>query len=179
MARRRQTAPARDLVARIGEEVRRMGAQSVMTSQAVAARFALNMTDLEALDLIFLRGRATAGELAQATGLSSGAATALIDRLEKAGYVSRTHDADDRRRVYVSARREAVAPIEAVYKPLQARMLVLWSTYSARDLAVVLDFLKRSTDAAVESMRDIQGEAVPSPAGRPARAKRTTKTVTD
>ena len=77
------------LVERVGIQVRRVGAQSVLMSHAVAQRFDLHTTDLECLDLIYLRGRVSAGELAQATGLTSGAVTALIDRLEKAGYVFR------------------------------------------------------------------------------------------
>jgi hypothetical protein len=78
-------ATHREFVSRVGLAVRRMGAQSVLTGHAVAARFGLHTTDLEVLDLIFLREQASAGELAQGTGLTSGSVTALIDRLVKAG----------------------------------------------------------------------------------------------
>jgi len=137
------------LVERVDQAVRRMGAQSVMTSQAIAARFDLHTTDLECLDLIFMRGRVTAGELARATGLTSGAVTALIDRLERAGYVARVADRKDRRRVLVQVRREAVAPIQSVYEPMQRQMHGLWSTFGAQQLRIVADFLERSTDLAV------------------------------
>lgn len=126
-----------------------MGAQTVLLSKAVAARFGLNTTDLECLDLIFLRGGASAGELAEATGLTSGAMTAVIDRMERAGYVERVADPNDRRRREVRIRPEASRPIEAVYQPIQARMVELWSTYSARDLKLIADFISRSTDLAV------------------------------
>jgi DNA-binding MarR family transcriptional regulator len=133
-----------------------MGAQNVITSQVVADRFGLHTTDLECLDLIYLRGRVTAGELARATGLTSGAITTLIDRLERAGYVVREGDPEDRRRRYVRLLPEAIKPIEAVYQPMQAAMFKLWSTFSPRDLKVIADFLSRSTDLSVACVEKIR-----------------------
>ena len=150
------SAEHRELIARVEVSVRKMGAQSVITSQTVAERFGLHTTDLEVLDLIFLREQASAGELASATGLTSGSVTALIDRLVKAGYVDRNPDPGDRRRVIVRIRRDAVAPIEAAYASMQARMAELWSTYSVHDLEVIADFLTRSTDLAIECTREIR-----------------------
>ena len=153
MARRTPTkigADVQELVERVGVEIRRMGAQSVLKSQAIAEKFGLHTTDLECLDLIYLRGQASAGELAEATGLTSGAMTALIDRLEKAGYVMRQADAKDRRRRYVRIRAEAIEPIKALYSPMQAEMFKLWSSFSARDLRVIADFISRSTDLSVD-----------------------------
>lgn len=138
-----------------------MGAQSVLNSHAIAERFGLHTTDLECLDLIYLRGQASAGELAKATGLTSGAMTTLIDRLETAGYVVREGDPTDRRRRYVRIRAEAIKPIQAVYKPMQSEMFKLWSSFSARDLRVIADFLSRSTDLSVACVERIRGEAVP------------------
>lgn len=163
----RNTTPApRALVARVGLQVRQLGAQSVMTSQIVAARFGLHTTDLECLDLIYLRKQASAGELAAATGLTSGAMTALIDRLESAGYVERVADAQDRRRIWVRIRPASIEPIKAVYAPIQKRMFKLWSSYSARDLQVVADFLARSRELAVICATEIQRTAPPAPSKR-------------
>jgi DNA-binding MarR family transcriptional regulator len=136
-----------------------MGAQSVIMSKTIADRFALHTTDLEVLDLIYLREKASAGELAEATGLTSGSVTALIDRLEAAGYIERCDDPDDRRKVLIRVRHEAIEPIKAVYAGTQRRMLDLWSDFSARELEVVADFLTRSTDLAVERCRQIREEA--------------------
>jgi DNA-binding MarR family transcriptional regulator len=152
------------LVARLGEQVRRMGAQSVLISKTVAGRFGLNTSDLECLDLIYLRGHASAGELARATGLTSGAVTALIDRLERAGYLERIDDPTDRRRREVRILADAIEPIQAVYQPMQARMFELWSSYTARDLGVILDFLSRSTDLAVECTEALGRPSISSPA---------------
>jgi DNA-binding MarR family transcriptional regulator len=168
---KRTPASKRELVERLGAEVRRTGAQSVLISHAVAERFGLHMTDLEVLDLIALREQASAGELAQATGLTSGSVTALIDRLADAGYVERHHDPDDRRRVLVRIRREAVAPIAAVYMPMQTRVFELWSSYSAQELELISDFLARSNEVAVACTDEIRG-AAPARARQPAKARR-------
>jgi DNA-binding MarR family transcriptional regulator len=168
-----KAATHKDLVAHVGNCVRKMGAQSVVTSQIVAGRFGLHTTDLEVLDLIYLREQASAGELAVATGLTTGSVTALIDRLEKAGYIERHADASDRRKVIVRIRHDAIEPIKAVYAPVQVKMFKLWSTFSARELEVIADFLSRSTALAVACAEDIGHGAEPR-AGtrRPPRSRR-------
>ena len=162
----RQSRPIKELVRRVGLEVRRMGAQNVITSQTIAGRFGLHTTDLECLDLIFMREQATAGELAQATGLTSGAMTALIDRLEKAGYVMRVADPTDRRRQQIRIRAEAIEPIKAVYKPMQTEMFKLWSSFNARELQAIANFLSRSTDLAIACVERISSETASKPGAR-------------
>lgn len=167
----------RGLVEQVGRHVRRMGAQSIITSQVVADRFGLHTTDLECLDLIYLRKDVTAGELAKATGLTSGAVTALVDRLEAAGYVERAADPADRRRVLVRIKPDAIKPIEAAYAPIQGQMFALWSTFSERDLRVIADFISRSTDLAVRCADEISRQKTnllpaSTPKRRPARAGR-------
>ena len=143
-------------VGRIGKIVRRMGAQSVIVSQTVAARFGLNTTDLECLDLIQLQGQVSAGQLAAATGLTSGAVTALIDRLQRAGYVERVDDPADRRRVLVRIRKGAIVEIAKVYAPMQKRMFALWSQYSPAELKVIEDFLARSLELSVDCVAELR-----------------------
>ena len=150
------------LIARVGIAIRRMGAQSVITGRTVAARFGLHPSDLEVLDLIFLREQASAGELAEATGLTSGSVTALIDRLAAAGYVERHADPGDRRKVLVRIRHRAVSPIKATYATMQKRMFALWSTYGSRDLELIADFASRSTALAVDCCKDIAAQAPPA-----------------
>lgn len=138
--------------------MRKMGAQSVLTSQVIAQIFAMHTTDLEVLDLIFLRKQVSAGQLAEATGLSTGSVTALIDRLATAGYVERTADPLDGRRVLVSVRPKAIEPIKSVYVDMKRRMTALWSGYSASELELVCDFLTRSTALQVECVATIRND---------------------
>ena len=156
----------RDLVERVGVAVRKMGGQSIIISRTVADRFGMHMTDLEVLDLIFLRGEVSAGDLASATGLTSGSVTALIDRLAKAGYVERCDDPSDRRKVLVRIRPENIEPIKATYMSMQKRMFELWSGFEPHDLEVIIDFVTRSTELSVECCKDIQRQEPSSPPQR-------------
>jgi DNA-binding MarR family transcriptional regulator len=158
---RSDAVPLKDLVEQVGIAVRKMGAQSAVTSKTVADRFDLNQTDLEVLDLIFLREQASAGDLADATGLSSGSVTALIDRLESVGYIERMDDPEDRRRVLIRVCHEAIEPIKATYMGMQKKMFALWSTFEPRDLEIITEFVSRSTELAVACCKEIreQGDA--------------------
>ncbi len=145
------------LVGRVGNAIRRVSAQSVIISETVAARFGMHPTDLESLDLILMSGPLSAGDLGRSTGLSSGSVTALIDRLERQGYVERVADPNDRRRVLVRHIPHAVGPIAAVYRTLEGRMGELWSEYSESELAIIADFLERSLQRAAECSRTLGG----------------------
>jgi DNA-binding MarR family transcriptional regulator len=180
-AKKTDTAPTakRELVESVGIAVRKMGAQSVIASRTIADRFGMHMTDLEVLDLIFLRGAVSAGELAEATGLTSGSVTALIDRLAKAGYVERCDDPSDRRKVLVRIRHDAIEPIKRLYTSTQKRMFALWSTFEPRDLEVIIDFITRSTELHADCCKEIQRLAAPSRSlqRRPARTTRPAEAV--
>ncbi len=161
-------------LAAVLREVRRMTAQSVLISQAVSERFGLSSSDLECLDLALLSGGATAGEFARATGLTTGAITGVIDRLERAGYVRREKDPSDRRKVVVRARSGMTRRIAPLYDSLQREMSALWSRYGDGELDLILDFLTRSCDLAVLEIAKLQDRRpVPrrrAPARRRARA---------
>ena len=81
---------------------RSVGNASAMLNHAVAERLGLDPTAWECLTLLFEQGPVTAGRLAELTGLTTGAVTGLVDRLEGAGYVRRERDPKDRRRVIVT-----------------------------------------------------------------------------
>lgn len=162
------------LLAAVLREVRRMTAQSVLISQAVSDRFGLSSSDLECLDLALLSGGATAGEFAKATGLTTGAITGVIDRLERAGYVRREKDPADRRKVVVRARHAMTHRIAPVYDSLKREMTALWSGYRDDELALILDFLTKSCDLAVQEIAKLQSKGA---AKSRARSRRRAVTV--
>lgn len=170
------TETPRTLIELVGREVRRMGVQSVLMGRAVADRFAMHPTDLETLDLICLSEQTTAGDLAKATGLTSGAMTTVVDRLERKGYAIRVADPNDRRRHFIRVKPEAGARVGATYDRLEAAVVQLWSGYSDDELKLILDFLTRSTDAAVTFVEQITQEASP-PTGRRSSARMRRKTA--
>jgi DNA-binding MarR family transcriptional regulator len=154
-------------VSRVDMLIREMAAQTMVTSQIVAAHFELHTTDLRVLDIIFMRGQVLAGELAIATGLSSGSVTALVDRLVKAGYVERRDDATDRRKVWVRSRNDAIEPIKEMFMPSQRRMYELWHTFTADELDTIASFLERTTKLAAECAEEIRQSVKPTRKRRP------------
>jgi DNA-binding MarR family transcriptional regulator len=157
-----QPKTLKNRVIRVDHDMRKMAAQTVVTSQIVAGHFELHTTDLRVLDIIYMRGEATAGDLAKATGLTSGSVTALVDRLSHAGYVERQADHTDRRKVWVRSRNDAIEPIKQLFLPSQIRMFELWSTFKAAELDVIADFLERTTLLAAECAEDIQRHTKPT-----------------
>ena len=149
-----------------------MTAQSVLIGQAVSERFGLSSSDLECLDLALLSGGATAGEFAKVTGLTTGAITGVIDRLERAGYVRREKDPADRRKVIVRARPAMTRRIAPLYDSLQREMTALWSQYDDQQLTLILDFLIKSCDLAVQEIAKLQKKGA-APQKRPRARGRT------
>jgi DNA-binding MarR family transcriptional regulator len=99
----------RQLFEELVAEVRRSQAATLRFDRAVAEAVGLNLTDMSCLDVLSQTGPLTAGQLAARTGLSSGAMTTAIDRLELAGYARRVRDDQDRRRVMVELTHAAAA----------------------------------------------------------------------
>jgi DNA-binding MarR family transcriptional regulator len=117
---------------------------TILFSQAVAERLGVHSTDIETVDLLHIMGPMTAGRLAEVTGLTTGATTRLIDRMERAGFARRRHDPSDRRRVVVEATMDNAGRILPLFEPIARRMGELWSTYSTEQLAVMVDFFRKS-----------------------------------
>src|SRR5205809_8022909 len=97
------------LLQELEHALRRSSAQGVIFGQTVANVAGISPSDLECLDFLNLEGPVTAGRLAEVTGLTTGAITGVVDRLEKAGLVRRERDADDRRKVDIALVPEKVA----------------------------------------------------------------------
>lgn len=124
-----ETARRAAAIARQGEAMQEFMARAVLFQDAVARSVGLNSTDLQAVGLLMSSGPATPGELAARTGLTAGGAvTAMIDRLERAGYVTRARDDADRRRVIVTADPD---PVLAGVGPVYARVAQRWNEYLA------------------------------------------------
>jgi DNA-binding MarR family transcriptional regulator len=132
------------LAGRLMLALRRSSAAGVLHGQTIARRVGVNSTDLECLDLILMSGPSTAGDIARHTGLTSGAVTGLIDRLERLGLVERAADAADRRKVLVRVREDRIGAIAALYTPLEKAMQALLAGYSKEEFATLIDFAERS-----------------------------------
>src|SRR5215813_9909209 len=148
-----------DLVAALNRAMRDASGQGVLYSQTVAERLGINSTDLECLDSVVLRGPLTAGELADATGLTTGAMTGVIDRLERAGFAQRDRDKNDRRKVRVRALQAVERRIVPLFQPMERAAMSAMSSYKDEELAFLLKFLTRLHEAATSAMTELQVQA--------------------
>jgi DNA-binding MarR family transcriptional regulator len=125
---------------------REMSAATVMFHSAVAEYAGLSATEHKALDILSRAGPLTAGELAEHTGLSTGAVTGLIDRLEAVGFVRRARDPGDRRKVIVEpildVLRELIVPL---FTEMGRAVEELYASYGESERQILLDYQKRMT----------------------------------
>lgn len=132
----------REVFEELIDEVRRSQAATDRFDQAVADAVGLNRTDMRCLDHIQREGPVTAGALAEATGLTTGAMTVALDRLERAGYARRVRDRADRRRVLVELAPEASAHASGYYAPHQAEAERLYERYNIEQMELLLEFVR-------------------------------------
>lgn len=125
-------------------ELRDFSDQDVLFSQALAERLGINLTDFKCLSILERNGAVTAGKLAELTGLTSGAVTGLIDRLEKAGWARRVRDPNDRRHVIIEAVPERSGEFEALFSSSGKAMGELVEKNSEEQLEFLVDFLRRT-----------------------------------
>ena len=166
-----KTKRRQELEAALNAAMRDASGQGVLYSQAVAERLGMNSTDLECLDHI-LRGPVTAGRLAELTGLTTGAITGVIDRLERIGLARRERDAHDRRKILVRVLPAVSKRVAPLFDPMQRSAMAVLSKYRDDELGLILDFLTRARDAALAAMSELR--ALPeAPAKQGKRSKPT------
>jgi len=122
---------------------RELATAVVSFHEAVARAVGMTAAERKCAGLLAERGRMTPGELAQETGLTTGAITGIVDRLAKAGYAARVAHPSDRRSVIVEARNadRLMALIGPVFASLSARMDQLDARYSDAERALILRHL--------------------------------------
>jgi DNA-binding MarR family transcriptional regulator len=133
--------------------------------EAFGKLLGVNRTDGRCLDVIDQRPGLTAGELAEAVGLSPGAVTTVLDRLEERGLVTRSRDPDDRRRVTLKMTPEANRLAWEAYGPLGEMGGPLIAELSDKELEAVIRFLRGGTEINERRAAEIleQAAAAPNP----------------
>ncbi|GAA1251097.1 hypothetical protein GCM10009665_47240 [Kitasatospora nipponensis] len=136
-----------DLLTELRSESRRYLAAYVLFNQAVADHLGMHATDVQCLSLLSLEAApVTTKQVAELTGLTSGSATRLVDRLERGGYVTRRRDTTDRRRVMVELVPAAMARFGALWRELGADWDALFAADSEPELALLLRHMRRTTE---------------------------------
>src|SRR5664279_562856 len=125
--------------------VRDYGVQLTLFRNAMNAWVGLNATDMECLRLLFLKGVSTPSELARHTGLTSGATTAMLDRLEKAGLIERRPNPDDRRGTLIDHTKTSDEKAASWFESARKAQDELISSYSEKELEIIVDVFERFT----------------------------------
>ena len=141
----------------LARSAQRAATDGILFHQAVADRLGLHVSDLRCLNILLEAGSVPAGEIGERTGLTTGAVTRMVDRLERAGYVRREPDPTDRRRVIVSPVAEQMARIGPMYAGMAEAWATAMNDYDDEQLTVILalfDRLHEITSVEVARLRD-------------------------
>jgi len=116
---------------------RKLTSSSLMLQYAIAEKMNLNPTDAECIDFLMEMGPSTAGDLAKVTRLTTGAITSVIDRLQKAGFVKRENDPNDRRKVIITFIPKKHEKAKKYYAAMANDVYELFSDYSESKLKLL------------------------------------------
>ncbi|MFF1556019.1 MarR family winged helix-turn-helix transcriptional regulator [Streptomyces sp. NPDC058279] len=139
----------------------------------------LHTSEWYALSTLTLEGALSPGELSARTGLTTGATTRLIDRLERAGYVRRAADADDRRRVVVEPVPDALDRIQDVVGPARRHIAEVISSYTPEEQALLFDYFARAAPAFRAATEELRQNTAPKQAKQTKQAERAVRPTSD
>jgi DNA-binding MarR family transcriptional regulator len=154
------TAARAGLLDQVAEEARGHAAAAVRLNIAVANQIGLSLTDVQCIGLL-ADGPAAPTRLAERLGLTTGAMTKVLDRLERAGYAHRSADLVDRRRIVVTADPERLAEIGRHYAPVGQAFARQFAGYTNDELRTVLKFMREGRAVAEAEIDRIRGAGVP------------------
>ena len=156
--------------------MRRVSSQGAMFAKTVADRAGISSADMDCIDFVNVEGRMTAGRLAELTGLTTGAITGVVDRLEKAGFVRRERDEIDRRKVFIvpvaeRMKMEMGRPFELLKRAMEKQC----DAYSEAELKFLVRYGNESYQSMLEATTQLNSAdeaAVPRKPDRSAKTRR-------
>lgn len=138
--------------------IRHFIAGTILYNQKVADSIGLHLTDMQCFGVLELLGPTTPGKLAQCTGLSTGGVTVMLDRLQKAGFIKRVPNPNDRRSVLVHINPKKFQKVSPFYAEITKQLEVFFSSTPVEELEIVMNFFAR--------MNTIREEKPPRPSGK-------------
>src|SRR5208282_1707014 len=147
----------RELLNRLRDLGRKTSTQTVFLHQAIAQSVGLNATDTKCIDLILSHphGSITAGELSGMTGLTTGAITHILDRLEKKQFIERVRDTRDRRKVFIRVRPESLEPLAPKYEEIGKAYMSLADQYGDKELHLICDYMERASEVSKRELANM------------------------
>jgi DNA-binding MarR family transcriptional regulator len=147
-----------ELLAEVAAEAPRQAAAAVRLSIAIAHQLGMPLTDIQCMGLE--AGPAAPSDLAAQLGLTTGAMTKVLDRLEQSGFVARSPDPADRRRIVISADPEGFQVLTPYYAPMAEKMNRHLSGCSDDELRTILDFMRAGRIAADEEIARLRRQGM-------------------
>lgn len=138
--------------------MRLLSTQAIMLHQVVADMLGLSLTDYKCMDLIENLGPMPAGRLAELTGLTTGAITGVIDRLERAGYARRKDNPNDRRSIIVEVIWDKQEIYQKIFLPLERKIEKESSSYSEKQISFFVDFVGKIVETLREETTRLERE---------------------
>ncbi|TYB64332.1 MarR family transcriptional regulator [Nonomuraea sp. PA05] len=157
-----------ELKAAVAQEMQQMQAAVDTYDEAAAISLGVNRTDLRCLEILGTHDAVTPSVLGPALGLTTGSVTAMLDRLEKLGYLTRSPDPSDRRKVVIRITKEAAARTWELYGPIATEGEAVMDGYDAAELERVRLFLSRSRELYERHLERVR-------AGQPKQGRRRTR----
>lgn len=155
--------------------MRIVSSQGAMFAKMVADRAGISSADMDCIDFVNVEGRMTAGRLAELTGLTTGAITGVVDRLEKAGFVRRERDESDRRKVFIVPVLEKMMQMGRPYELVQRAMAKQCEAYSDAELKFLIRYGTESYQSMLEATTQLRNSIEAEPAGAKIEMERATK----
>lgn len=150
--------PKRNLVEELMEQFRLSGNRNRAFDNLAAERLGVIDTDQHCLNIIESTGGLSAGELAAAAGLSTGAVTGVVDRLERAGYARRIRDSADRRRINIQVTPGFYARAEEIWGPLvRDWQNAVTNGFTAVELERIIEFLRTTHEVGSRHINRLRG----------------------
>ena len=158
MSRNSKVGQRREKLENLIDMMRSLSDEMVFYHQAAAEKFGLNATDTKTASFLRKMGPVSAGVIAEKLGLTAGAVTNIIDRLEKAGLVTRTSDPEDRRKILVELIPNKIREASNVYQSMSDTFLAMSQKYSDKDLGLLLEYLENAKDILHEETLKLREE---------------------
>ena len=131
-----------DLIIRTNMAAREYGIQMTLYRNMIFGKLGVNGTDMECLGYLLSKRISTPTELAKYTGLSSGATTAMLDRLEKGAFIERRPNPDDRRGTLIALAKSGNDKVAPWYAPVGKAQEQLILNYSEDELQLISGFFE-------------------------------------
>ncbi len=163
-----RTGGTDELAASMEPAFRAFVAAVSLNTQAGCERLGLHLVDVQAINLLAALGPVPVGRLSEHLGTPTTTTTRVVDRLERAGYLRRRSDPEDRRKVIAELVPERVREVEEVFAPSRQHLAALREHYTDQDLALLLDMFTRTTQAFRSATAEIRaGGTTPQPLNGP------------